>query len=125
LFRLNLHFYQQVLERSNVSGVDPSCNQVDLFACFVFFGEVADKIPHSNNIGIFGTGYWSIVIDLSTHTDVPYPRRWTDLVDPLYRDLVTVHGYNGKASIANLLMLLKEKLGNNAATDFARNIRNV
>jgi len=36
-----------------------------------------------------------------------------------------VHGYNGKASIANLLMLLKEKLGNNAATDFARNIRNV
>ena len=48
--RLNLHFCQQVLQCSDVPGVDPSGNQVDLLARFVFSGKVADKIPHSDII---------------------------------------------------------------------------
>lgn len=83
------------------------------------------KIAGENNIGIFSIGQWSIVCDLSLETTVPYPRRWSDLADPLYRDLITVHGYNGKASIAALLLVLTEQLGKNAIADFARNIRNV
>jgi ABC-type Fe3+ transport system substrate-binding protein len=87
--------------------------------------ETFQRLVTEHNIGIYGIGYWSIVLDLSINPEVPNPRRWTDLVDPRYKDLMTVHGYNGKASIATLLMLLKEKLGSNAATDFAINIRNV
>ena len=87
--------------------------------------ETYRKIAKENNIGIFSIGQWSIVCDLSLNTSAPYPRRWTDLVDPLYKDLVTVHGYNGKASIAALLLVLREQLGKNAVINFAGNIRNV
>jgi ABC-type Fe3+ transport system substrate-binding protein len=87
--------------------------------------ESFQQLVKKHNIGILGIGYWSVVVDLSTSPGVPYPHRWTDLVDPRYKDLLTVHGYNGKASIATLLMLLKEQLGSGAATDFAFNIRNV
>jgi len=87
--------------------------------------ESFQKLVTEHNIGILGIGYWSIVLDLSTNPKESYPHRWRDLVEPRFRDLVTVHGYNGKASIATLLMLLKEQLGSGAATDFARNIRNV
>jgi len=87
--------------------------------------ESFQQLVTEHNIGILGIGYWSIVVDLSTSPGVAYPHRWIDLVDPLYKDLLTVHGYNGKASIATLLMLLKEQLGSGAATDFACNIRNV
>ncbi|NTU98111.1 MAG: ABC transporter substrate-binding protein [Chlorobiaceae bacterium] len=83
------------------------------------------KIATENNIGIFSIGQWSIVCDLSLKTAVPYPHRWTDLVNPRYKDLITVHGYNGKASIAALLLVLREQLGKNAVIDFAGNIRNV
>jgi hypothetical protein len=83
------------------------------------------KIATENNIGIFSIGQWSIVCDLSLKAVVPYPRRWTDLVDPLYKGLLTVHGYNGKASIAALLLILTEQIGRNAVMDFAGNIRNV
>ncbi len=87
--------------------------------------ETYRRLVTQHNIGIYSTGFWSVVADLSMSSCVPWPRRWTDLVDPLYKDLITVHGYNGKASIASLLLLLKEQLGSSAATDFAGNIRNV
>jgi len=83
------------------------------------------KLVLEHNIGIFSTGFWSVVCDLSMEPCVPYPRRWTDLVDPLYKDLVTVHGYNGKASIASLLLVLREQLGSHVVTEFAGNIRNI
>lgn len=83
------------------------------------------KLVTERNIGLFSTGFWSVVCDLSLESIVPFPRRWTDLVDPLYKGLITVHGYNGKASIAALLLLLREQLGSSAVTDFAANIRNI
>ncbi|MEI6848092.1 MAG: ABC transporter substrate-binding protein [Chlorobiaceae bacterium] len=86
---------------------------------------IFQNLVKEHNIGIFAIGYWSIVVDLSTNPLVPYPYRWIDLVNPRYKDLITVHGYNGKASIASLLLILKEQLGSNATTDFACNIRNV
>lgn len=78
-----------------------------------------------HNIGILGAGYWSIVCDLSMKLEVPYPRKWTDLVDPIYKGLITVHGYHGKASISSLLMVLKDRLGDDAATRFGMNIKNI
>ncbi len=83
------------------------------------------KLSGEHNIGIFSTGFWSVVCDLSLESCVPYPRRWADLVDPLYKDHLTVHGYNGKASIAALLLVLKEQLGSGVVTEFAGNIRNI
>ena len=79
-----------------------------------------------SNIGIYAAGYWSVVCDLSIKPPyVPCPNRWSDLVDPLYKNLITVPGYKGNASIATLLMLMKEQFGSSAATDFAANIRNI
>jgi hypothetical protein len=83
------------------------------------------RLVSQHNIGIYSTGFWSVVCDLSLDPGVPCPRRWIDLVDPRFKDLVTVHGYNGKASIASLLLLLREQLGSSAIADFAANIRNV
>ncbi|HWR02062.1 MAG TPA: ABC transporter substrate-binding protein [Chlorobaculum sp.] len=87
--------------------------------------ELYRQLVSQHNIGIYSTGFWSVVCDLSLDSGVPYPGRWVDLVDPRYKDLITVHGYNGKASIASLLLLLREQLGSSAITDFAANIRNV
>jgi hypothetical protein len=90
--------------------------------------KLTDTYRHlvlDKNIGIVGTGFWNLVCDLSVETTVPYPKQWTDLVNPIYRDQISVHGYNGKASIAALLLLLRERLGNQAITDFGQNIRNI
>lgn len=86
--------------------------------------EYQSLLSH-HNIGVFATGYWSVVCDLSIKLKVPYPRRWRDLVDPIYKDLITVHGYNGKASIAAMLLILREQLGESAIQQFAGNIRNI
>lgn len=77
------------------------------------------------NIGLVGMGFWSIVCDMSLKIDVPYPRQWTDLVNPIYKGLLSVHGYHGKPSIAALLLLLKERLGDQAIVDLGKNIRNI
>ena len=79
-----------------------------------------------SNMGIYATGYWSVICDLSIKPPyVPCPNRWSDLVDPLYKNLITVPGHKGSNSIAMLLLLMKEQFGSSAATDFAANIRNI
>jgi len=77
------------------------------------------------NIGIAGLGFWNVVCDLSLKTDVPYPKQWADLVDPMYKGLISVHGYHGKPSIAALLLILKERMGDQAIIDLGKNIRNI
>ncbi|NTU74326.1 ABC transporter substrate-binding protein [Candidatus Roizmanbacteria bacterium] len=83
------------------------------------------KIITQRNIGIFAAGYWNVVCDLSISLFVPYPTRWTDLIDPLYKDLITTHGCMSKTSITAVLMLLREQFGSTAVLEFAHNIRNV
>jgi ABC-type Fe3+ transport system substrate-binding protein len=83
------------------------------------------QLVTQQNIGIIGTGYWSLVCDLSVDLKVPYPSKWTDLLNPRYKDLISVHGYHGKASIAAILLLLRERIGENAISAFGSNIRNI
>ncbi len=83
------------------------------------------RLVVNDNIGIIGTGFWSLVCDLSVSINVPYPRQWTDLINPIYKGLISVHGYNGKASITSLLLILKERLGEEAISGFGKNIRNI
>jgi hypothetical protein len=90
------------------------------------------RMPHSqrtllqaNNIGIYAAGFWRMVCDLSITPCVPSPREWTDLVDPLYKNLVTVHGHHGRARITSLLMILKERLGTGAVSQLAENVRHI
>ncbi len=78
-----------------------------------------------HHIGIIGTGYWNIVCDLSIPLNVPYPSKWTDLLAPCYKDLISVHGYHGKASIAAMLLILRERMGGDAIAQFGSNIRNI
>ncbi len=88
--------------------------------------EMFSNPLRQSNIGIYAAGYWSVICDLSIKPPyVPCPNRWSDLVDPLYKNLITVPGYKGSTSIAMLLMLMKEQFGSSAATDFAANIRNI
>jgi hypothetical protein len=115
---LSRHFKKSFIDTGIYTGITSP-------AAMAVMPESFRKLVTEHNIGIFGIGYWSIVLDLSITPVESYPRRWRDLVDPRFKDLVTVHGYNGKASIATLLMILKEQLGSGAATDFARNIRNI
>jgi len=83
------------------------------------------KLVTEKNIGIVAFGFWSIVCDLSMKINVPYPKQWIDLVNPVYKGLISVHGYHGKASIAALLLILKERLGEQAISDLGKNIRNI
>lgn len=115
---LSRHFKKSFIDTGIYTGITSP-------AALAVMPESFRKLAVEHNIGIFGIGYWSIVLDLSINLAEPYPHRWRDLVEPRFKDLLTVHGYNGKASIATLLMLLKEQLGSGAATDFARNIRNI
>jgi ABC-type Fe3+ transport system substrate-binding protein len=115
---LSRHFKKSFIDTGIYTGITSP-------AALAVMPESFRKLATEHNIGIFGIGYWSVVLDLSINLAEPYPHRWRDLVEPRFKDLVTVHGYNGKASIATLLMLLKEQLGSGAATDFARNIRNI
>jgi hypothetical protein len=78
-----------------------------------------------HNIGIIGTGYWSLVCDLSLNLNVAYPKQWTNLIQPEFKDLISVHGYHGKASIAAMLLMLRERLGDGAIAQFGSNIRNI
>ncbi|ACF14293.1 conserved hypothetical protein [Chloroherpeton thalassium ATCC 35110] len=87
--------------------------------------ETFRKLATQHNIGILAAGYWRALYDLTIAVCTPPPRRWTDLIDPLYKDLITVHDCRGKTSITTLLILLKEQFGSNAVTDFARNIRSI
>ena len=83
------------------------------------------NLVNKENIAIIGTGFWSVVCDLSLELGVPYPKQWTDLVKPEFRNLISVHGYHGKASIAAMLLLLRERLGVGAIEQFGSNIRNI
>ena len=87
--------------------------------------ETYRKLVTEQNIGIIGTGYWSVVCDLSIDLEVPSPRQWTDLLNPCYKDLISVHGYHGKASIAAILLILRERMGENAIATFGSSIRNI
>jgi len=77
------------------------------------------------NIGFLAFGAWSLVWDLSFGEDMNYPRSWTDLAKPEFRNQLAMHGYHGKASGASLLMVLKKRAGQHAISDFASNIKNV
>ncbi|NTU92332.1 MAG: ABC transporter substrate-binding protein [Chlorobiaceae bacterium] len=83
------------------------------------------KLLRKNNIGILATGFWSMVCDLSISQCVPSPREWRDLVDPLYKGLISVHGHHGMSRITSLLMILKEQLGNGAVGLLAENVSHV
>ena len=56
---------------------------------------------------------------------IDLPRSWTDLLEPKFKSLLTVHGYNGKASIANILLVLKEKSGTAAISEMAKNVKSM
>jgi hypothetical protein len=83
------------------------------------------RLVTEKNIAVVGTGFWSIVCDLSLPMDVPYPTQWMDLTKPEYKDRLSVHGYHGKASIASLLLLLRERGGDEAIVRLGGNIRNI
>ena len=83
------------------------------------------RLVTEKNIAVVGTGFWSIVCDLSMPMDVPYPKQWMDLIKPEYKDLITVHGYHGKASIAALLLLFRERGGDDAILRFGGNLHNI
>jgi hypothetical protein len=83
------------------------------------------RLVTENNIAIVGTGFWGIVCDLSVSVDVPYPSQWMDLAKPEYKDLISVHGYHGKASIVALLLLFRERGGDEAIVKLGSNIRNI
>ena len=64
-------------------------------------------------------------VDLSINPVEQYPRRWRDLVEARFKDLVTVHGaeWQGEHSYTSDHFLGTAQQG--AATHFARNIRNI
>lgn len=77
------------------------------------------------NLGFLAFGFWSIVCDMPLCEGIDLPRSWTDLLEPKFKSLLTVHGYNGKASIANILLVLKEKSGTAAISEMAKNVKSM
>jgi hypothetical protein len=77
------------------------------------------------NLGFLAFGFWSIVCDMPLCDGLELPKRWTDLLEPRFKNLLTVHGYNGKASIANILLVLKEKSGTAAISEMAKNVKSM
>lgn len=90
--------------------------------------EYYKRIATQYNIGFLAFGFWSLIFDMSVeeqmkHAD--YPRSWTDLAKPEFKDKLSMHGYHGKASGTSLLLVLKERMGEEAISQFANNIKNV
>jgi len=85
--------------------------------------EVHRKPAIESNLGFLAFGFWSIVCDMPLCDGIELPRNWTDLLEPKFKNLLTVHGYNGKASIANILLVLKEKSGTEAISEMAKNVK--
>jgi len=94
--------------------------------------EFLDKMPADYrriaaqyNIGFLAFGAWSLIFDMSVENAGSYPKSWTDLAKPEFRNKLSMHGYHGKASGTSLLLVLKERMGEQAIGQFAQNIKNI
>ncbi len=83
------------------------------------------RISEQYNIGFLAFGAWSLILDMSVAHHTNYPKSWTDLAKPEFRDQLAIHGYQGKASGTSLLLVLKERMGEEAISQFAQNIKNI
>lgn len=93
-----------------------------------FFAALPDeykRVSKQYNIGFLAFGSWSLICDMSLATDMIFPRSWTDLAKPEFKNLLSIHGYQGKASGTSLLLVLKERLGPQAINCFAQNIKEI
>ncbi len=91
----------------------------------LFLPDEYKRISKQHNLGFLAFGSWSLIWDQSLGTDAEYPHSWTDLTKPQFKDQLSIHGYNGKVSGTSLLLVLKEKMGNEAISRFAGNIKTV
>jgi len=83
------------------------------------------RISSQYNIGFLAFGAWSLIYDMSLDANKNYPRNWTDLAKPEFKNMLAIHGYQGKASGTSLLLVLKERMGEKAISQFAENIKNI
>jgi ABC-type Fe3+ transport system substrate-binding protein len=87
--------------------------------------EDYSRIASQYNIGFLAFGAWSLIYDMSLDANKNYPRSWTDLAKPEFKNKLSIHGYQGKASGTSLLLVLKERMGEKAISQFAENIKNI
>jgi hypothetical protein len=115
---LSSPFKERFIESGIYTGINPPAYLQKL-------PEEHRKAAQGYNLGFLAFGFWSIVCDMPLCEGIDLPKTWTDLVDPRFKNLLTVHGYNGKASITNILLVLQEKLGVGAISGMARNVKSM
>jgi hypothetical protein len=74
------------------------------------------------HVGFLGFSSWGLVRDTSFKGEIPIPARWSDLVLPKFKGLVSIHGCHGHAGSLSMLLSLQTKGGDTALEKLADNI---
>jgi len=85
--------------------------------------ESYQRVTQEHNIGFLAFGYWSVIRDLSIAPDLPNPTSWADLTQEIYREQITMSGYQETVSGATLLKGLNESGGLEAVRALGRNVK--
>lgn len=83
------------------------------------------KLADENNIGFLAFGSWSVVCDTAFNDDMPIPATWSDMALPAFQGKIGIHGCHSHATGTSLLMILRERLGEEGVRHFASNLRQI
>lgn len=93
--------------------------------CVAALPEDFQRAAQDYNLGFLAFGSWHLVWDQSLGKEVNLPRTWTDLAKPEFANQLSIHGYKGKMSATSLLLVLRERMNDEAVERFGSNIKNV
>jgi len=119
---LNLVFSKTFRPKFFDNGVYIGVNRPE---CLAVLPEEFRRAALDYNLGFLAFGSWHMVWDQTLGKDLVMPKTWSELAKPEYARQLSIHGYKGKMSATSLLLVLKERLDEQAVERFAGNIKNV
>ncbi|MFD1776132.1 ABC transporter substrate-binding protein [Paenibacillus rhizophilus] len=85
------------------------------------FAEIGMKDP-TGRVTLMCVNPLVIVADKAKLGDIPEPRSWSDLLNPVYRKQVTMRGHNG-TFCETVLLTIGQSFGEDTLTGFGRSVR--
>lgn len=119
---LNLAFSNSFRPKFFDNGLYVGLNRPEALAALP---EEFRRAARDYNLGFHAFGSWHLVWDQSLAQASDLPKTWTELADPAFANQLSIHGYKGKMSATSLLLILRERLNDQAIKNFGSNIKNI
>lgn len=74
---------------------------------------------------LLGTSFPIIVVDKSTLGELPVPKGFKDLLDPIYHGKISIHGHGTSSCDMSIMMHMNQLYGKEAMLSFAKSIHSL